>query len=269
MRAIIGQGSKPGGSGFAYALHVEDAKLYVIPGSHPSRAAGLMLERKGIPYKRVDMIPGPLKQGWLKMRGFPGDTVPALVLDGEKVQGSREISRALDRRQPEPPLFPSDLEERVKVEDAERWGDEVLQSMPRRIIWNSMARDRSSLTSYSEGAKLGVPTPIAARTGAPIIAMAKRRNSASDENVQKDLTELPAVLDHVDELIADGVIGGDTPNAADYQIAPSVRLMMTLEDLRPAIASRPAGDMAMKILPDFPGHLAPVLPAEWLEPLRG
>jgi glutathione S-transferase len=268
MRAIIREGAERGDRRFAYTLHVGDAKLYVIPGSHPSRAAGLMLERKGIPYKRVDMIPGPLKQAWLRIRGFPGDTVPALQLNGEKVQGSREISRALDRHQPDPALFPSDSEQRAAVEEAERWGDEVLQSMPRRIIWNSLARDHSALTSYSEGARLGVPTPIAARTGGPVIAMAKRRNSASDENVRHDLAELPAALDRIDQLISQGVIGGEAPNAADYQIAPSIRLMMTLDDLRPAIESRPAGELAMRILPDFPGHTAPVLPAEWLQPLR-
>ena len=39
------------------------SKLYVIPGSHPSLTAELMLERKGIPFKRVDLIPGPIKQG--------------------------------------------------------------------------------------------------------------------------------------------------------------------------------------------------------------
>jgi hypothetical protein len=34
-----------------------DARLYVIPGSHPSRTAMLMLERKGIPFKRVRTPP--------------------------------------------------------------------------------------------------------------------------------------------------------------------------------------------------------------------
>lgn len=244
-------------------------KLYVIPASHPSLAAALMLDRKGIDYKRVDMIPGPVKQLGLRAMGFPGDTVPALKLDGEKVQGTREISRALDRHQPEPPLFPSDPGQRAKVEEAERWGDEVLQSMPRRIIWNSLSRDRSQLMSYSEGSKLPVPAPIAARTGAPVIAMAKRRNKASDEAVRADLAELPAALDHVDQLISAGVIGGDSPNAADYQIAPSLRLMLTMDDLRPAIESRPAGKLAMSVIPDFPGHLGPALPADWLAPLRG
>ena len=143
-----------------------EARLYAIPASHPSLTAGLMLERKGIPFKRVDMIPGPIKLVSLRAMGFPADTVPALKLEGERVQGSREISRALDRYRPDPPLFPSDPEKLVAVEDAERWGDEVLQSMARRIIWNGLGRDRSSLMSYSEGANArAVPAPIARGRG--------------------------------------------------------------------------------------------------------
>ena len=72
-----------------------EAKLYVIPGSHPSRSAMLMLDRKGIPYKRVDLMP-VISKGLLKAMRFPGNTVPALKLDGRRVQGSQEIARELD-----------------------------------------------------------------------------------------------------------------------------------------------------------------------------
>jgi glutathione S-transferase len=247
---------------------VAENKLYVIPGSHPSLAAGLMLERKGIPFKTVDMIPGPLKQAQLRLMGFPGDTVPALKLNGEKLQGSREISRELDRRVPEPPLFPADASKRSAVEDAERWGDEVLQPAARRLIWNAQGRDHSTLTTYSEEAKLPVPGFLASALAGPTVAMAKRRNHAGDETVRRDLAELPAMLDRVDQLIKDELIGGHEPNAADFQIAPSLRLMTTLDDLRPAIESRPAGELAMRLLPHFPGRTPAVYPADWLEPLR-
>ena len=106
-----------------------DAKLYVIPGSHPSRSAMLMLERKGIPYKRVDLIP-VISKGVVRAQRFRGVTVPALKLEGTRVQGSTEIARELDRIQPDPPLFPSDPELRAKVEDAEAWGD-TFQEKPR------------------------------------------------------------------------------------------------------------------------------------------
>jgi hypothetical protein len=43
---------------------------------------------------------------------------------------------------------------------------------------------------------------------------------------------------------------------------------MTLDDLRPAIKARPAGEMALRAIPDFPGQAPPTLPPAWLEPLR-
>src|SRR5262245_57291941 len=81
------------------------ATLYVLPASHPSVAAALMLDRKGIEYKRVAMV-AVMSKAQLRAMGFPGVTVPALKIDGRKVQGSTSISRELDRLQPEPPLFP-------------------------------------------------------------------------------------------------------------------------------------------------------------------
>jgi hypothetical protein len=43
---------------------------------------------------------------------------------------------------------------------------------------------------------------------------------------------------------------------------------MTLEDVRPFIEARPAGDLARRLVPDFPGHTAAGFPSAWLEPLR-
>ncbi|MBA3867049.1 MAG: glutathione S-transferase N-terminal domain-containing protein [Solirubrobacterales bacterium] len=244
-----------------------DARLFVIPASHPSVAAQLMLEHKGIAYKRTDLLP-VISKGALRAVGFSGITVPALKIDGDKVQGSRQIARELDRLRPEPPLFPSDPEARAAVEEAERFGDEELQSPMRQILWWAIKRDKAPLRSYSEGAKLGLPISLAMKTAAPIVALSARFNEADDEHVRQGLAELPAMLKKVDDWIAAGVLGGEQLNAADFQIAPSIGLAMTLDDLRPAIEGRPAGDLAKRVVPDYPGHTPPILPAAWLEPLR-
>ncbi len=243
-----------------------EAKLYVIPGSTPSRTAMLMLERKGIPYKRVDLIP-VISKTLLRAHRFPGVTVPALKLNGNRVQGSREIARELDRLQPEPPLFPADPEKRAKVEQAEAWGDEF-QQKPRRFSWWALNRDRAPMASYAEGSRLGIPLGLAVKTGGPTVALSARFTGATDENVSADLASLRADLDRIDAWIAEGVIGGPEPNAADYQLAPSVRLLITFDDLRPFIESRPCGELANRIVPDFPGRMPPVFPAEWLSGLR-
>jgi glutathione S-transferase len=146
-------------------------------------------------------------------------TVPALRLDGQRLQGSRTISRALDALQPEPALFPRDPGRREAVEGTEAWGDHVLQPAPRRIAWAALRRDRSTVESYLEGARLGIPTSLAARTSGPVVTLARFLNRASDEAVRRDLAALPGMLDRVDAWIAEGVLGGAEPNAADYQIA--------------------------------------------------
>jgi glutathione S-transferase len=203
----------------------------------------------------------------VRAQGFPGVTVPALKLNGRKIQGSREIARELDHIQPEPALYPADPEKRGKVEEAEAWGDEF-QQKPRRMSWWAFKRDRSPMASYSEGARLGVPVGLAVKTGAPIVAIAARLNGSTDENVRADLAALGQDLDRIDGWIAAGVIGGPEPNAADFQLAPSIRLLMSFDDLRPFIESRPCGEMAKRIVTDFPGRTPPIFPAEWLEGLR-
>jgi glutathione S-transferase len=246
---------------------VSRATLYVIPGSHPAASARGMLEAKGIPYKRVDLLP-VISRGALKLMRFPEVTIPALRIDGQRVSGSRNIARVLDRVQPEPPLFPGDPERRVLVEDAERWGDEILQGGVRRILWNAIKRDKRPLASFAEGARLGIPVSVALATAAPIIAAEVRINGADDPAVRADLAAFGDWLDRIDGWIGDGLLGADAPNAADFQLAGSLRLAMTLDDLRPEIERRPAGELATRLIPHFPGRVPPVLPAEWLEPLR-
>jgi glutathione S-transferase len=245
-----------------------DARLFVIPASHPSITAELMLRHKGIAYKRTDLLP-VISKGALRAVGFSGVTVPALKIDGAKVQGSRQVTRELDRVQPQPPLFPADAEQRAAVEEAERFGDEELQHPIRQILWWSLKRDKAPLRSYSEGAKIGLPIGLAMKTAAPIVALSAHFNEASEENARAAIAALPAMLDKIDAWIAAGVLNGEQLNAADFQIATSVGLAMTLDDLRPAIENRPAGALAKRVVPDYPGRTPPILPAEWLAPLRG
>jgi len=241
-------------------------RLYVIPASHPSIAVDLMLKHKGIDYKRTDLLP-VISKGVLRAVGFPGVTVPALKIEGAKVQGSRPIARELERLRPAPPLFPADPSQRAAVEEAERFGDEELQHPVRQILWWGMKQDRAPLRSYSEGARIGVPLGLAVKTAAPIVALSARFNEATDETARQAVAKLPAMLDQVDAWIESGVLNGTQLNAADFQIAPSIGLAMTLDDLRPAIENRPAGALARRLVPNYPGKMPPVLPPEWLDPL--
>lgn len=241
--------------------------LYTLPGSHPGQMAMLMLKYKGISFKRRDLV-AVLSKFILRALGYPRNTVPAMNVDGVKIQGSRQIARELERLRPEPPLFPADDEKRAAVEEAERWGDEEFQHPVRQVILWSIVHKKSAIRSYLEGAKLGIPIAVAAPTAPLVVSLSSRLNGASEENVRADLAALGGLLQHVDDLIAAGTIDGPDLNAADFQIAATVRLAMTLEDLRPLIESRPAGEFAKRIQPEIAGSCPPVLPPAWLEPLK-
>jgi len=236
------------------------ATLFGIPASHPTLAGQLMLEHKGLDYRRIDLVAGA-HRAILRALGFPGKTVPAIRLDGARLQGTTEIALALDALIPEKPLFPRDAERRREVVEAEAWGNEVLQPVPRRLVWNGLGRDRSELRTYLEGARLGIPMPVAARVAPPIARLARRLNRATDENVQRDLAALPGMIDRVDQLIGRGVIGAAERNAADYQIATSISFLLTMDDFRPMIEGRPAEQLAREIVKDQPGHLPRVFAA--------
>jgi glutathione S-transferase len=233
-------------------------KLYGTKPSPPAHSVRLMLEAKGLDYKPIWLLPG-LHPILLRTRGFSGGTVPALKIDGRKVQESVAIARAIDDLQPEPPLFPSDPERRVEVEDAERWGDEVLQDVPRRIVrWMSVHRPETRVMIARE---IGVPLPrFAAWINAPT-ARYMANKVDSDREIRNAIAAVGDALDHVDELIASGVIGGEQPNAADFQIATSVRALLTVRDLDRATRGHPATDHAMRLVPefgnDFPAGLLP------------
>ena len=106
---------------------------------------------------------------------------------------------------------------------------------------------------------------VAVRMGAPVVRAASRANHADDEHVRADLASLPRLLDHVDELLRAGAIGGAEPNVADYQIAASTALLATLDDTAPLLAGRPALEHARRIAPGYPGQTPKVFPEAWLQ----
>jgi glutathione S-transferase len=234
-------------------------RIYVIPVSSPSRAGAAMVRHKRIPHRVVTLMPG-LHPVLVRLAGFERHTVPALEVDGVQVQGSCRIARFLDELAPDPPLYPSDPAARARVEEAEHWGERALQPVPRRLFRYLMLTRRSArLWMGSE--VMGIP---AAAALAPLFMPAIRRlaeiSHADEAGVRAGIESLPALLDRVDALIADGTIGGAAPNAADFQILSSVRVLLEFEELRHLLEGRPCAPAARLLFPDWVGPMPSGLP---------
>lgn len=240
-----------------------EARLYGIPMSHPVLAVQGMLERKRMPYRYVELLAGAHPPS-LWALGFRRSTVPALRLPGgRRVQGSLAIAQALERAVPEPALYPTDPGARDRAQLAERWGEAVLQPVPRRLIRWGLRNVQSQRRWFADVAS---PLPAPGVTGTlltPLAAVFARQVGAGDEQIKRDLAELPVLLDEVDRLLAAGVIGGDQPGAADFQIAASVRMLLAMQDVGRLVAGRPSEAFALGLIPEYP-PIPAALPPHWI-----
>ncbi len=247
------------------------ATLYVIPGSHSCRTSMLMLEQKRIPYRVTELITGahPLL---VRTRGFPGHrapirevdgatdrslalldrmgTVPALRYGSERVQTNLKISRFLDRVEPEPPLFPADERQRRAVEEAELWGDQVLQMAARRIAMIGAVHGLDTLWERGGRGRLDALLARRAPTRLLVTRISGRFFRANPQAERELLDALPDMLAQVDAWIEAGVLGGAQLNAADFMIAPSLALIAYRLDLREQLEARPAGALMERLLPE-------------------
>ncbi len=208
----------------------------------------------------------------LRLAGFRGGTVPALRLDCRRVQGSRQIARALDEHWPEPPLFPADSALRARVEEAERWGEQQLQPIPRRLFRYGVARDSELRQRVVRAQRLPIPG-LTAQAIRPVVewyvhTVEADGRRATEAGVRADLAALPALLDRVDRLLNDGTLMLDPPSAATLQIMASVNLMGRFADLAELVASHTCAEPARELFAGYRAELPPFLNPRWLEPVR-
>ena len=227
--------------------------LYIIHGSHPCLCAERALEHKGEPYRLAEFPPVlQVPVLWLRYRHT---TVPVLRLaSGEPVLGSRAIVHRLDELVPDPPLLPRDPQLRARVEEAERWGEYVLQATTRRLFWAGLHARPDAISTYTPRSSLPIP-PRVQRAVAPTLTRFASRYNQVGEHADDDFPSIPAVLDQVDAWIGEGLIGNDEPNAADLQLAPSLRMLGSFRDVRPLLEGRPCWDLARRILPTYDGDI--------------
>ncbi len=235
--------------------------LHVVPPSHPCLTAAAALRHKGLEFERVDLPSGRHGDEMERLYGPGRRTVPGLLVDGEPVHGSVPILRRLEELAPEPALYPAGARGDA-VREAEEWGDRELQDLGRRLPWGALHFRPEAMGTFAGGEPLDPPgTDFAMR----YVRASWKYHGITAERLAGDLAGLPAKLDHVDALAAEGVVGGDEPTAADLQIAATLRVLLTVGDVERLMAGRPVERLARRWFPDYPGHVpAGAFPAGWL-----
>jgi len=218
------------------------------------------LRRKGLEYEKVSLTPGPHVEEMERVYGAGNTTVPGLLVGDEPVHGSRAILERLEQIEPDPPLYPEPIAGSVRK--AERWGDEQLQDLGRRLPWGALYFRPEAMGTFGGGDPLD---PAGTDFAITYVRGTWKYHAITAERLAADLTALPEMIDHVDTLAGEGVLGGDEPNAADLQIGATLRVLLTVADLRPLIEGRPAEQVARGWFPYYPGEIPEgAFPAGWV-----
>jgi glutathione S-transferase len=106
--------------------------LWHLKVSHYNEKARWALDHKRVPHVRRAAAPGLHRAIAQRLTG--AGTFPVLVLDGEAIGDSTRIIEALERRYPEPPLYPADREARRRALEIEDYFDEELGPHMRLLV---------------------------------------------------------------------------------------------------------------------------------------
>jgi glutathione S-transferase len=234
--------------------------LHVLPPSHPCLTVAAALRLKGLAFERVDVSGASYGEEMERVYGEGRRTVPGLLVGDERVHGSRAILARLEDLRPEPSLYPPGRAEAVR--EAERWGDEELQDLGRRLPWGALHFRPEAIGTFAGGEPLD---PAGTDFAIAFVRSQWRHREITAQRLAEDLAGLPAKVAHIEALAAAGVIGADEPTAADLQIGATLRVLLCLGDLDGLLVGRVTERIARRWFPDYPGRVpAGAFPAGWV-----
>jgi len=224
--------------------------LWQYSFSNYNEKARWALDFKGISHRRRTVAPGSPRGFWLSR----GDgTLPAVDLDGERIIDSTAIIAALERRQPDPPLYPADPEERRRALELEDFFDEHAGHDMRRVgFWElreNLDYGLAFMTTDLPRVRAGV-VRARLRLAFPVVwRYMNGRYDFTEETVERSRAVLVAALDRIES----------ERNGGDYLVGES----FTVADLTAAALLYP-----LVWPPEFQYEL-PVPPQlDFMDPIR-
>jgi glutathione S-transferase len=180
--------------------------LWQLDISHYSEKARWALDHKGVAYRRRAPLPGGHMAVALWLTRGGEKTLPILQLDGRTVGDSTAIVAALEARYPEPPLYPSDPEQRRRALALEDFFDEELGPHTRLLAFHELINEPEM---FAEVASQAVPAPLGRAkgfVGAYARAFTSLRFGAnSDAAAETARAKIVVAMDRLDaELAASG-----------------------------------------------------------------
>jgi glutathione S-transferase len=194
--------------------------LWHLEISHYNEKARWALDYKGVAHVRRAVTPGLQQVTARRLRA--GRTVPILEVDGRAIGDSTRIIEEIERRWPEPPLYPADPGERNRALDLEDYFDEECGHDARRVLFaDNLAEPETFLAMF------GVGRPRIRLLQALLRRVVKWRFQIRPETVEESRAKVRAALDRIEADVGpSGYLVGDSFSVADLTAASMLGLIV-------------------------------------------
>jgi glutathione S-transferase len=215
---------------------VETPVLWHLEISHYNEKARWALDYKGIAHVRRAVTPALQELTARRLRA--GRTVPILEMNGRTIGDSTKIIEEIERRWPEPPLYPVDPEERSRALDLEDYFDEQCGHDLRRVLFNDNLAEPEKFLAMLYGAdhpRIGL-----LKTLSPLFCqVVKLRFRIRPETVEESREKVRAAFDKIEADVGpSGYLVGESFTVADLTAASILGLIVVPPEF-PYIKVRP------------------------------
>ena len=178
----------------------------------------MALQAKGLSFREVEVTPGIGQISLFRLSGQR--QVPVLVDGDEVVSDSSAICRYLEELRPEPPLIPSDPQQRAQMQLIEDWADTTLAAAVRAALLQAAADDAQLRDVLIPD---DVPSPVRqVMSGLPGGWLSSLGELLGQEQRASMLSSLCAVADGLD---LNGCLVGDAISLADIAVGAQLSLL--------------------------------------------
>jgi glutathione S-transferase len=193
-------------------------ELYQFELSHYCEKIRLILDYKGLEYRKVEVTPGV---GQLDLFRLSGQRQVPVLKDGEQlVADSTAIALYLERQYPDRPIIPTDPKQRGLCLMMEEWADESIGTNARKVMLSAFSQNPDLRTAALPKTTPDLLKTIVGAVPHELLDVLSFGVGLGPETVKAARDAMRQNLDALCLLLVDSpYLLGDTPTLADFAVA--------------------------------------------------
>lgn len=193
-------------------------ELYQFELSHYCEKVRLILDYKGLPYRKVEVTPGLGQLDLFRMSGQR--QVPVLKDGAEVIADSTAIALYLDQKHPDRPIIPTDPKQRALCLLMEEWADESIGLNGRKAMLGAFSQDAAFRSAVLPASTPPFLKMVVESLPGEALGVLGAGAGFGPDAVKSARKAMQQNLDALSQLLAnDAYLIGDQPTLADFAVA--------------------------------------------------